>query len=40
MVPMMIAKRIGLQAAVNFIQDLRACAAAAAATATASCMDG
>lgn len=29
MVPMMIAKRIGLQAAVNFIQDLRACAAAA-----------
>jgi hypothetical protein len=35
MVPMMIAKRIGLQAAVNFIQDLRACAAAAAAAATA-----
>jgi hypothetical protein len=25
MIPMMIAKRIGLQAAVNFIQDLRAC---------------
>jgi hypothetical protein len=32
MVPMMIAKRLGLQAAVNFIQDLRACAAAATAT--------
>jgi hypothetical protein len=34
MVPMMIAKRLGLQAAVNFIQDLRACAAVLAATAT------
>jgi hypothetical protein len=31
MVPMMIAKRLGLQAAINFIQDLRACAAAATA---------
>jgi hypothetical protein len=33
MVPMMIAKRLGLQAAQNFIQDLRACAATATATA-------
>lgn len=31
LVPMMIAKRLGLQAAVNFVTDLRTCAAKAAA---------
>jgi hypothetical protein len=35
MVPMMIAKRIGLQAAVNYIHDLNKAAAAAAAAAAA-----